>query len=99
MVPAVAVLVQTCLNIFGISWDYTEWVGKVLAIIEAAFVVLMLMGIIADPTTSGLSDSMRAMTYNVPAPNITEVQDVIDQGHRITYPDDGKDDIKIGGTD
>lgn len=89
MIPAVAILVQTCLNIFGISWDYTEWVGKILAIIEALFVVLTIMGINTDPTTQGLADSMRAMSYDTPAPNINEWKDVISE-----IPDD----LKIGGT-
>lgn len=87
LIPAVAVLVQACLQIAGISWDYTEWVGKILAIVEALFLVLAIMGIVQDPTTQGLSDSFRAMTYNRPAPNIHELEDVVDE------------DIKIGGTE
>lgn len=89
LIPALAVLVQACLAIAGISWDYSDWVGKILAIIEALFMVLAIMGIVQDPTTQGLADSFRAMTYNRPAPNITEIEDIELDGH----------EVKIGGSE
>ena len=88
IVPAVALLVQAFLAIFGITWDYTEWVGKIAAIIEAAFVVLTLLGIVVDPTVDGVADSARALTYVDPAPNVIETK-LVEEGKF----------IKTGGTD
>lgn len=87
MVVAIAVLVQTFLAIFGITWDYSEWTGKIAAIIDAVFVILALVGIVNDPTVDGLTDSERALTYTEPAPNANEVSLVENQ------------DVHIGGTD
>lgn len=72
MVPAVAILAQAVLQVFGISWDYTILVGKAAAVVEAIFAVLALMGVSVDPTTSGIADSTRALGYTEPAPNCHE---------------------------
>lgn len=73
IIPALAILVQAVLSIFGITWDYTELVGKVAAIVEAVFAVLVLLGVTVDPTTDMFSDSERALGYEQPAPNANEV--------------------------
>lgn len=72
IVPAIALLVQSILQVFDITWDYTELVGKIAAIVEAAFGVLVLIGINTDPTTDAWSDSARALNYTSPAPNVKE---------------------------
>lgn len=71
-VPAVIVLIQAVVGIFGISLDLSDLSGKIVAAIDALFVVLMLAGIVADPTTKGFSDSERALVYETPAPNAIE---------------------------
>lgn len=71
-VPAVIVLIQTVAGIFGVSLDLTDLSGKIVAAIDALFVVLMLAGIVTDPTTKGFSDSERALGYETPAPNAIE---------------------------
>ena len=40
--------------------------GSVLGVINMILTTLGVMGVIADPTTSGLGDSKRAMTYESP---------------------------------
>ena len=35
-------------------------------VVNTLFVVLAIMGVVNDPTTSGISDSERAMTYETP---------------------------------
>ena len=72
IVPAIALLVQTILQLFGIAWDYSELMGKILAIVEALFAVLVLIGVNVDPTTDAWSDSARALAYTEPAPNAKE---------------------------
>ena len=66
LVPALALLLQVFLNVFGIRLELGETIDKLLAFINALFAVLMIVGIVNDPTTSGISDSTRAMTYETP---------------------------------
>ena len=66
IVPALALALQTLLAIFGINVDYTEQVGQLLEFVNAVFVVLVIVGIVADPTTTGVTDSSRVMDYHIP---------------------------------
>ena len=66
IIPAVAILVQSVLEVFNIHFDYSELVNKLLAVVEAVFGVLVIIGVVADPTTAGIGDSKRAMSYNEP---------------------------------
>lgn len=68
IIPAVLLLTQTVLALFGITWDYTTISDQLLAVVNAAFVVLAILGIVADPTTQGIGDSERAIKYTEPAP-------------------------------
>lgn len=65
-VPAVLLLIQTVAALFGFQFDLGEIGDKILAVVNAAFVVLAILGIVTDPTTEGVSDSAQAMTYTVP---------------------------------
>ena len=67
LVPALALLLQTFLAVFGIKLELGETIDKLLVFINALFAVLMIVGIVNDPTTSGISDSTRAMTYETPS--------------------------------
>lgn len=66
LVPALALLLQTFLAVFGVKLELGETIDKLLVFINALFAVLMIVGIVNDPTTSGVSDSTRAMTYERP---------------------------------
>ena len=66
LVPALALMLQAFLNVFGIRLELGETVDKLVVFINALFVVLVIVGIVNDPTTSGISDSSRAMTYERP---------------------------------
>ena len=66
LVPALALLIQTLLAVFGVKLELGETIDKLLVFINALFAVLMIVGIVNDPTTSGVSDSTRAMTYERP---------------------------------
>lgn len=67
LIPAVLLLVQTILAVFGITIDLTELGNRILDVVNALFMVLMLMGVVNDPTTVGLGDSERAMGFEVPS--------------------------------
>lgn len=66
LVPALALLLQTFLAVFNIRLEIGDTTEKLLVFINALFAVLVIVGIVNDPTTSGLSDSTRAMTYERP---------------------------------
>lgn len=40
--------------------------GWILAVVNSIFGVISMLGTVQDPTTEGLEDSTRAMTYNEP---------------------------------
>lgn len=66
IIPAVALVAQAVASLFGYTLDLTTLVGKLIAIVDAVFGVLVILGIVVDPTTAGVGDSKRAMEYNEP---------------------------------
>lgn len=66
LVPALALLFQAFADIFGIKLEFGQTIDKVLVFINVLFAFLVLVGIINDPTTTGLSDSTRALDYDEP---------------------------------
>ena len=67
LIPAVLLLVQTACKVFGVELDFGNLQDELIAVVNALFAVLAILGIVADPTTEGLYDSKRAMTYERPA--------------------------------
>lgn len=65
-IPAVLLLVQAVAAVFGVTLDLGPLGDKLLAVVNAVFVVLAGLGIVTDPTTKGLGDSAQAMTYTAP---------------------------------
>jgi len=66
VVPALALLFQAFVNIFGIKLEFGETIDKILVFINVLFAFLVLIGIVNDPTTVGLGDSTRALGYEEP---------------------------------
>ena len=66
LIPAVLLLVQVVAGVFGYTLNLGELGDKLLAVVNALFAVLTILGIVTDPTTAGVSDSAQAMTYEVP---------------------------------
>ena len=66
LIPALIVLIQAVTSLFGITLNLGEVGNNLIAIVNALFVVLAILGIVVDPTTSGVSDSTQALTYNKP---------------------------------
>lgn len=66
IVPAAILLIQVVAAMFGYALDLGEIGDKLLAVINAVFSVLTILGVVTDPTTAGLSDSTQAMTYKQP---------------------------------
>jgi len=66
LIPALALLAQAIASVFGFTIDLTVLSGKLLAVVDALFAVLLILGIVNDPTTKGFGDSSRALTYEKP---------------------------------
>ncbi|RKJ38131.1 phage holin [Acutalibacter sp. 1XD8-33] len=66
LVPAILLVIQAGAAIFGCTIDFGELGNQLLAFVDAVFVILVLLGIVNDPTTSGYSDSNRARHYQTP---------------------------------
>lgn len=66
LIPAVLLLVQVVAAVFGFALDLGDLGDKLLAVINALFAVLTILGIVTDPTTAGIADSERALTYTEP---------------------------------
>ena len=66
IIPALLLLVQTVAATFGLALDLGEIGDKLLAVVNAVFAVLAILGVVVDPTTDGVSDSSQAMTYEEP---------------------------------
>lgn len=68
LIPAVLLLIQVTANVFGYQFDFGDLGNRLLAVVNAVFALLSILGIVTDPTTAGISDSNLAMTYEVPKP-------------------------------
>lgn len=66
LIPAILLLIQAIASVFGFVIDFTDLSGKLLAVVNAVFTVLAIVGIVTDPTTKGFGDSEQAMTYTEP---------------------------------
>ena len=64
--PALFLLVQVCAAPFGYDWDFAVLNQQMAAIVNAVFGLLAVLGVVTDPTTAGVGDSERAMTYTTP---------------------------------
>ena len=67
LVPALALLAQAFANIFNFKLEFGEIVDKTLVFINVLFAFLVLVGVVNDPTTAGLTDSSRALEYHEPS--------------------------------
>ncbi len=65
-VPAALLLAQAAGALFGFELELEGLSARLLDLVNALFAVLALLGIVTDPTTKGVGDSARAMTYTEP---------------------------------
>ena len=66
VIPALALVAQAIAAVFGYTIDLTSIVGKLQAVVNAVFALLVILGIVVDPTTAGVGDSKRALSYEEP---------------------------------
>lgn len=73
LIPAVLLLIQVVAAVFGYQLDLGDLGNRLLAVVNAVFAVLAILGVVTDPTTPGVSDSVRAMGYI--EPGVTDPKD------------------------
>lgn len=66
IIPALLLFVQVAATALGFNIDLGDLGNKLLAVVNAAFGVLAILGIVTDHTTDGFSDSQRALRYDEP---------------------------------
>lgn len=66
MIPAILLLIQVIAAVFGYEIDLGDLGNKLLDVVNAVFGILVLLGVVTDPTTTGIADSKQAMTYVEP---------------------------------
>ena len=66
LVGVIGTFVVSLAALVGVDLDATAFESTATTVISALFTVLTLVGVIVDPTTSGLSDSAQALSYTSP---------------------------------
>jgi phi LC3 family holin len=66
IIPAFLLVLQTILAVFNVNIDFGDIGNKLLAVVNAVFAVLTVLGVVTDHTTEGIGDSKLAMTYDKP---------------------------------
>ena len=66
LIPALALCAQAIAAVFGWEIDLTTAVGKLLTVVNTVFALLVVLGVVVDPTTAGIGDSERALGYDEP---------------------------------
>lgn len=56
LIPAVLLFIQAALHVFGVELDFTQVDKDLIGVVNSLFAVLAIVGIVNDPTTSGLTD-------------------------------------------
>lgn len=69
IIPAILIFIQAVASVFGFVIELGELGNKLLNVVESAFIILAIVGVVNDPTTSGISDSEQALTYTKPKSN------------------------------
>ena len=69
LIPAVLLLIQVIAAVFGYTLDLSDLGNKLLDVVNTLFSVLVILGIVIDPTTVGVGDSAQALTYEEPKKN------------------------------
>lgn len=66
LIPATLILIQNVSSAFGYKVDVSGISESALSIINSLFIVLSIIGVVIDPTTQGIGDSEKALTYEEP---------------------------------
>lgn len=70
LVPAILLIAQIVSGWFGYDLAADFLTAEVEKLVNAIFALLMILGIVNDPTVAGTSDSKQARTYKKPRSDI-----------------------------
>ncbi len=56
LIPGILLLIQVVGEVFGFTFDFGQLGSQLLEVVNAVFALLVILGIIIDPTTEGISD-------------------------------------------
>lgn len=74
IIPADLLLIQQVGAVFGVTLDFGELQSQLVAIVGTVFALLAILGIVADPTTVGVTDSIQALTYDEPKDDFADAK-------------------------
>ena len=63
-IATIVSFIYTILGMFDVAPEVTQ--NVLMNVVNGILLMLSLTGVIVDPTTNGLGDSDRAMTYEIP---------------------------------
>lgn len=66
LIPAMLLLIKAIARVFGINLEFVDLENNLIAVVEAVFLILGILGIVTDHTTAGFGDSENALTYDTP---------------------------------
>lgn len=75
LIPAVLLLAQQVAALFGVALDSGGLQDQLMAIVSSVFALLAIMGVVADPTTVGVTDSIQALGYDEPKDDFSDVKE------------------------
>lgn len=71
-IATIVSFIYTILGMFDVAPEITQ--NVIMNVVNGILLMLSLTGVIVDPTTAGLSDSDRAMTYDEPYANPEDLE-------------------------
>lgn len=75
LIPAVLLLAQQVAALFGVALDFGGLQDQLMAIVSSVFALLAIMGVVADPTTVGVTDSIQALGYDEPKDDFSDAKE------------------------
>lgn len=75
LIPAVLLLAQQVAGFFGVALDFGQLQDQLTAIVGTVFTLLAILGIVADPTTVGVTDSIQALGYDEPKDDFSDAKE------------------------
>lgn len=75
LIPAVLLLIQQVCAVVGVQLDFGELQAQLVAVIGTVFTLLAILGIVADPTTVGVTDSIQALGYDEPKDDFSDAKE------------------------
>lgn len=75
LIPALLLLIQQVCGVVGVQLDFGELQAQLVAIVGTVFTLLAILGIVVDPTTVGVTDSIQALGYDEPKDDFPDAKE------------------------